>query len=140
MSTRQWSPKNDWSGRRAAAILSALLIVVTILVSTLRADRDLSCKLKSGGQADYHCPVNFHAVVAGDNTDRCDGSCYANGDAGGLTAALRDIIVRRFKVESTAPLLARWGQQLQQQGLVRIPAGDLPAGRVSSEDLIVRTR
>ena len=69
---------------RFTVILSTALVSLVAAAPTF-ADRDQTCKLRGGNQrADYHCPEGFDVVVAGELTDRCDGSGYAKGDSKSL--------------------------------------------------------
>ncbi len=104
----------------AALFLIALLMTVSAL-----GERDQTCHLKGGNQqADYHCPEHYDAVVAGEGTDKCDGSCYATKNIGSLSTALSEIINRRFHLKSLPESFTPLARRLEERGSVRIRAGE----------------
>jgi hypothetical protein len=134
--------KNGQSSLRLTALCAALLVLST---GTANADRDQTCTLRGGNhQAIYHCPEHYDAVVAGDGTDKCDGSCYESQNIQGLSVALSEIINSRFhtklQVDSFRPL----AQRLLEQGFVRIRTGEPLTDEATawrfSADLTIRVR
>jgi hypothetical protein len=114
-----WPQQQWWT----AIFWVVLLLVMSI--PQLRAERDQTCKLKGGNQeAEYHCPNNFDAVVAGEGTDRCDGACYASNNTASLINALRDILARRFGEEIPPAGLMPLARRLQKEGFVRVRKSD----------------
>lgn len=109
-------------------LFPALMLMVLALPA--RADRDQSCTLKGGNQrAEYHCPVGFDAIVAGEGTDRCDGSCYAKGDRKALSGALTDLFASRYGMHASGESTITLSQQLEKYGSVRFHAGEsIPGG------------
>lgn len=93
----------------------------------LYAQSDLTCKLKGGNQqADYHCPEHFNVVIAGEDTDRCDGACYKVDEKDSLRGALKEIMRRRLHEEPSDSTVADLADRLESKGYYMKMEGKVP--------------
>ncbi len=61
-------------------ILFLTILFLTIQINISQADQDGECGLRGGGKALYHCPEHYDVIIAGNDTDLCDGRCYKIGN------------------------------------------------------------
>lgn len=121
-------------------LLGATLLMAWSCIAL--ADQNQTCRLRGGKQqADYHCPDNYDAIVAGEGTDRCDGGCYKRGNISSLSSAVDAIFVRRFGLNLSNKSLQYVTENLQQKGYSEMyPQTYLPSGETIPEAFLLRIR
>ena len=101
-----------WNGKVSLIWLCALTS------SIAQADQERTCILEGREhEAHYHCPNGFEAIVAGENTKKCDGACYQRGNQNSLEMAI-SMILRSRGLQISGTEISQIADELEHRGTV----------------------